>query len=168
MHISISSPTEIVIFVAIVVAVVIAIWYIICRICASLLKDFDWWLCDNLPASLWGTSPRRWWHEVYLRKSEFHPSLDFDLDICDHERKYNSKGDEVYRMHRIQRLQLAHDRDHNTPPTKTMFSELSVTTKPVTSDVADSVEQRLYPGGVEREIRMRNAMHENDHDPEHP
>ncbi len=77
------------------------------------------WMFLNLFLRLWDKLDRRlchslpyptrlWWHRLWIRKNEFHPSLDSDADyvVClEHEQRHLYWGDLA------RRRGIAHQRD---------------------------------------------------------
>ncbi len=68
----------------------------------KLWDQTDEWLCINLPCPL-----RVWWARLWIRKEEFHASLDFDSQYaCSLSREQI----EAYRRDLARRRYVAHER----------------------------------------------------------
>jgi hypothetical protein len=70
---------------------------------SQIFDRFDRWLCESLPGPL-----RFRWARLWIRKDEFHPSLDSDADyfLCLPREKQ-----ENYWLNLIKRRNIAHKRD---------------------------------------------------------
>ena len=69
------------------------------------LKNFDTWLCVFLPI----LSLRLWWCRLWVRKNEFHASLDTDIKILT-SFKGDNKKKEDYIKDLVRRRNIAHER----------------------------------------------------------
>ncbi len=67
-------------------------------------REIDKWLCLHVHP----TRLRYWWHTLWVRKNEFHPSLDVDTRIEEWLRK---KGNNGYMKDLLKRRQIAHEND---------------------------------------------------------
>jgi hypothetical protein len=71
-------------------------------------EDTDVWLCQYLPIRF---GLRRYWHELWIREDEFHPSLRLDPDIRLSLEYRDLKERHAYEVQCLARRQKAHDRD---------------------------------------------------------
>lgn len=74
---------------------------------------YVWWLDmkslpDKIKRRIWNKHILLWWHRLYIRKDEFHRSLDMDgaamLEMNEQERK-------KYLEDLVRRREIAHQRD---------------------------------------------------------
>ena len=66
-------------------------------------RRLDRWLCYRLPLPL-----RIWWHHLWMRQDEFHPSYEIDSDYLI---ALGPKDSNVYILKVRERRQQAHARD---------------------------------------------------------
>lgn len=67
------------------------------------LLHLDRWLCINLYPPI-----RQWWSKLWIRKDEFHPSLEINADYM---AKLNPEQLAEYESNLIHRRNIAHKRD---------------------------------------------------------
>lgn len=74
---------------------------------------YVWWLdVKSLPGKIkrriWNKHILLWWHKLWIRKDEFHHSLDMDgLAILEMDKRELKE----YRADLVRRRQIAHERD---------------------------------------------------------
>lgn len=73
----------------------------------KLFEKIDYWLCLSLPWRL-----RLWWCRLWIRKDEFHPSLDINIEYA--SRLSSEKEHYAYLADLRERRETAHERDMAT------------------------------------------------------
>ncbi|MEA1936606.1 MAG: hypothetical protein U9N04_00660 [Patescibacteria group bacterium] len=71
----------------------------------------SWWLDVNpekIKRRIWNRYILLFWHRLYIRKDEFHPSLDIDMSAM---LEMNEKEKEEYLTDLVRRRKVAHRRD---------------------------------------------------------
>lgn len=68
--------------------------------------------CDRLLCLRSPVCFRVWWSRLWIRKNEFHPSLDIDVEYA---RRLKGEGVEKYWRDVLRRREIAHRRDLQTP-----------------------------------------------------
>ena len=68
-------------------------------------KIIDWVLYQ---ARMLKHRPRLWWHRAFIRRNEFHKSLDTDLNAM---MDMTRKDQQLYMADLVRRRNIAHERD---------------------------------------------------------